>query len=393
MKTKALPILIACLVLLFPDLVRAQSAADLFDDTNLHDIWLEMSPDDWAALRANFMDNTYYRCSVIWSGGVAVQNVGMRSRGNSSRSGIKPALKLDFSKYVSGQKFLGLKGVVLRNLVQDTAMVQERLAVKLFERMGLPVSRESYARVYVNGEFWGLYLLVEDYNQDFLTRQFGDSTGYLYEYEWTMPYYFESLGSDPANYADMFKPQTNEKKPEPQPLVDFIQTINKASDATFTKEVSVFLDLTQFVKHLAVDNYVGESDGFLAEVGANNFYLYRFTGTKRFQFLTWDKNATFGTPEYPIWRNVQENVLARRVLAVPEYRKLYLDTLAECARVVGGAGGWLESEALRLYSQIRQSALEDGRKPYANEDFELGVEIVLWVIRDRPAFVTAAIQK
>ena len=41
----------------------------------------------------------------------------------------KPALRIDFNRYVAGQEFLGLKSLALDNLWQDPSMIRERLAM------------------------------------------------------------------------------------------------------------------------------------------------------------------------------------------------------------------------------------------------------------------------
>ena len=90
-----------------------------------------------------------------------MRNIGIRSRGNGSRSGVKPGLRVDFDRYAIAQKFLGLKSFVLRNNTQDPSNLHERLSMLFFRRMGLPASREVYARLFVNNEYRGLYTIVE----------------------------------------------------------------------------------------------------------------------------------------------------------------------------------------------------------------------------------------
>src|SRR6185295_9225423 len=91
-------ILILVAVLAVPASVsRAQTApvaepdpADpFFDDTVVHDIKLTINTRDWQSLKINYLDNTVYPCYFVWNG-QTVRNVGIRSRGTGSRSGVKP---------------------------------------------------------------------------------------------------------------------------------------------------------------------------------------------------------------------------------------------------------------------------------------------------------------
>ena len=50
---------------------------------------------------------------------------------------------------VLGQRFMGLDTLVLRKNTQDPTNMHERLAMKLFQRLGIKAPRESYARLFV----------------------------------------------------------------------------------------------------------------------------------------------------------------------------------------------------------------------------------------------------
>ena len=146
-------------------------ADELLSGNELQDIWIHINARDWEQLRTTYKENTYYPADIEWHG-VKVRNAGIRVRGRTSRSAQKPGLRIDFNRYVAGQEFLGLKSLALDNLWQDPSMIRERLAMLLFQRMGLPAPRESHARVYIGSgrEFAGVYGVVESIDKDFLKR-------------------------------------------------------------------------------------------------------------------------------------------------------------------------------------------------------------------------------
>src|SRR5687767_8912279 len=196
----------------------AQTSDDLFNPAVLQEIRLFMHPADWQTMKNNPNENTYYPCELEW-GNQIVFDVGIRQRGGGSRSGTKPGLRVDMNRYIADQEFLGLKSIVLDNLVQDPTMMRERVAMGLFARMGIPAPREAYTRLSVNGEYAGLYLVVEAIDKNFLKRHFSENDGYLYDYEWSEEYRFEYKGDDPFAYSPVpFEPQTNENRPDPAPL-------------------------------------------------------------------------------------------------------------------------------------------------------------------------------
>ena len=79
----------------------ADPADAFFDGTVLHDIFLTINSRDWASLKEHFLENTYYPCDLKWND-QTVRNIGIRSRGTGSRSGVKPGLRVDFDRSPPG---------------------------------------------------------------------------------------------------------------------------------------------------------------------------------------------------------------------------------------------------------------------------------------------------
>ena len=395
-----LPRTILVLLCLAPAAVAqvTPTADALFDDSVLHDIRLTMNSRDWEALKANFQLNDYYPAYFTWNG-MTVKNVGVRSRGLGSRSGIKPGLRVDFDRYAKDQTFLGLTSVVLRNNTQDPSSLHERIAMRVFSVMGIPASRTAHARLFVNDHYVGLYLIVESVDKRFLARNFNQTEGYLYQYEWQDAYYFEDKGTNPAAYSPApFQPQTHEKDPQPQPLAEMITAINNTPSADFVRVVGAYADLKRFVAQAAIENFLADNDGLLGYAGMNNFYLYRLQGTTFSTFIPWDLSEAFKSgPMHPVVYNISDvpsflrNRLMDRLINITDYRDLYFDTLLAATRTATPA--WLEPEIMRAYQQIRQAALDDPFKPFTNEEFEQDVQGMVVFARTRGAFVTADVQR
>lgn len=382
----------------------------LFDGGALHEIRLVINSRDWQSLKAHYMEDTYYPCNFYW-GSLVVRNVGIRSRGTGSRSGVKPALRVDFDRYATAQTFLGLKSVVLRNNTQDASNLHERLSMLLFRRMSLPAPREAHTRLFVNNEYVGLYTIVESVDKAFLKRAFGEDDGYLFKYDYPVaaqPYRFEYRGSDPGLYVPLpFKPETHEADPRPEFIEQLVWTINETNDAVFRTAIAEYLDLPQFVRYLAVQNFLADIDGFLGDWAMNNFYFYRFDNQKRFTFIAWDSSEAFkGGIEYGIWHNISGvpswlgNRLVMRTFAHADLVDLYLESLLACARSAGeglvdphDGRGWLEQELLLEYNQVREAALADPVKPYTNDEFTRAVEDLLAFAQKRGEFVTQEVSR
>jgi spore coat protein CotH len=375
----------------------AQTASDLFNRGVLHDIRLSIHPTDWQNLRIHFDENTHYAADLHWTfegHDIEIQQVSVRSRGGGSRSGVKPGLRVDFARFTD-QTFLGLKGIVLRNNTQDGSMLRERLTMTFMSLIGIPAPRETHARVYINDAYAGLYTIVEAIDEPFLRRAFGESHGYLYEYNWGFAWFFQYLGADARNYSPIpFKPETHEMDPAPWPLEWMVRAINQIADPWFQVELSRYIDLSEFMRYIAVENFLAEQDGLLGDWGVNNFYLYRLENSDKFKLIAWDKSQTFTSLDWPIFRNIHTNVLARKAFAIPELRNVYMETLRQSAELAGGRGGWLEQEILNEYEQIHQAALEDPFKQCfessrqfltncSNEQFESEVQFLVNFAQNR----------
>lgn len=382
-------------------LALAQSsdpAAVFFDDTVIHEIRLNVHSRDWAALKADFQGSTYFPANFRWRDQV-VRNIALRWRGGGSRRPNKPSLRLDFNRFTDGQTFVGLKSFILRNNSQDPSGMRERLAMAFFRRMGMAAVREAHTRVFVNNEDLGLFTIVESPDRDFLQKNVGESTGHLYEYDFDFagfavgtPFAFQDLGSDPAAYVPrLFKPQTLEEDPQGEVIARFMRAINDTNAAAWRESIAEFIDLPRFIRHMAIENFLAEEDGLTGDYGPNNFYLYRFVNTNRFQFIPWDKGNTFWETNYSIFRNIfdgsddKKNRLVLRSFQEPDLFQLYLDTLLECA-AVSVDGGYLEGEVERVYAQIRSAALADTLL-FTNAEFEQSVEELRVFARERSAAV------
>jgi spore coat protein H len=267
--------------------------------------------------------------------------------------------------------------------------------------MGEPSPRETHAKMFVNDEYVGLFTLVESVDKDFLKRNLNEDGGDLYKYDYPAdgtPFYFEDRGSNPSTYVPLpFKPETNETNPRSEYIAQWVQAVNQSSAASFLSAVGEFIDIGTFVRHVAVEVFIGDYDGFIGNYGINNFYLYRFNNQKRFQFIPWDKSEAFKAgPDSSIFHNLtdvpegQRNRLMTRLLSYPEYYTAYLDTLVEIGRSVSD-GSWFENEIQKEYSQVRDAVRADTQKPYSNDDFENAIVGLRNFARNRTAQVNAQV--
>jgi spore coat protein CotH len=377
----------------------AQTADDLFNDQSLQRIDLWVHTRDWYLLRALPDTPAYYPANLKWNG-ITVTNVAIRIRGTGSLSAAKPALKIDFNRYATGRTFLGLQALSLNNVWQDASGLRELLAMKVYRTLGLPASRMAPVALYINNQYAGYYLVVEEVDEPFLARAFGETGGYLFEYKWISSYYFDYLGADLAPYAARYEPKTRATESDGAlylPVEEMVRTVNEAPDEDFPAAVSPYIDLEGFMRLTAAQAAVAEPDGLLGGWGMNNHYLYRSGQRAPHRFVPWDASVALAAADYPVHAWHAENVLMRRAMAAPSLKQLYRDTLLEAADLFdrSEAGpppaergpGWLEREASRLLDLIRPAVYADRLKPFTNDAFDAGATEVLTFARTRSGVV------
>ena len=362
----------------------AQTSDDFFNPETLQriDLWLHEA--DWSKLRQNFQENTYYPADLTWNG-ISVANIGIRSRGLGSRSSTKPGLRVDIDRYSTTAQFLGLKSFVLDNLTQDNTGVKETVTMRFYTRLGIPAPRETHTRLYVNGQYAGLYGLVESVDKTMMGRVFGSigdnvqNDGYLFEYNYVLgsPWRFTHEGSALAPYKARFDIKTNESHAESTiwgPIEELVRLVNDTGAAGLEQAIGDRLDLPAFVRYISAQNFVADYDGFNGYDGMNNFYLYRKENSPQHVIIAWDEDNAFLQPDYQILTRIDENVLTSKLLSLSSYRTQYFNVMLESA---DSAAGWLRQEMQRQLDMINEAMLADTLKPYSNSEHQAARETLL----------------
>jgi hypothetical protein len=178
-----------------------------------------------------------------------------------------------------------------------------------------------------------------------------------------------------------------------------IRTINEVSDGEFETEVGKYLHIQLFIRHLAVERFISDIDGFLGDWGPNNFYLYRFENRTLSAIIPWDKDSTFYDLLDDIYKGFDRSVLGQRILSLPALRRYYLESLLGCAASVAEADGpgstvtWFEAELLRQRAQILEAARADENRPYTSERVDEAHQELLEFVRNRSAYVADLAQR
>lgn len=169
--------------------VTMEYESKLFDTDQIMDIDILMDEDDWNDMLENALSEEYYSCDVVVNG-KTFYSVGIRPKGNTSLSSIasdpdtdRYSFKLEFDHYIEGQTCYGLDKLILNNNYADATNMKEAIVYDMYQYLGVDASLYNYAKICVNGDYWGVYLALEAVEDSFMLRNYGTEDGNLYKPE------------------------------------------------------------------------------------------------------------------------------------------------------------------------------------------------------------------
>ncbi len=182
---------------LFPDMLSSVIQSDtaysmeyedkLFDTSEIIDINIIMDETAWQDMLDNAIQEEYYECNVQING-TTFYSVGIRPKGNTSLSSIandpdndRYSFKLEFDQFVDGGTCFGLDKLVLNNSYADATNMKEAIIYDMYQYLGADASLYNYAKISVNGEYFGVYLALEAVEESFGLRNYGTEFGKLYK--------------------------------------------------------------------------------------------------------------------------------------------------------------------------------------------------------------------
>lgn len=167
--------------------ISMEYETELFDTSSILTVNILMDEADWNDMLENATAEEYYQCDVEVNG-TTFYRVAIRPKGNTSLTSIasdpttdRYSFKLEFDHYVDGQSCFGLDKLILNNNYADATNMKEALIYDMYQYLGADASLYNYAKITVNGEYWGVYLALEAVEDSFMLRNYGAQSGKLYK--------------------------------------------------------------------------------------------------------------------------------------------------------------------------------------------------------------------
>lgn len=266
---------------------------NLYDIDNVTLIEIEFEEDNWDAIL-----DTYYASELgerlvgtVSVNGQMYDSVGVRYKGNSTynaSNGKNPMnIKLDT---ILSQKFQGYETLKLSNGDKDPSFVREVLSYEIGRKyMDMPLS--NYAKVYVNGDYYGLFSSSEAINGDYLERRFyADSDNARIKcnpesvFGGVSPS-LEYLGTDSASYYEGYELKSDFGWDD---LISLCDVLN--NDLTNIEDV---LDVDRALWMLAFNNVLVNLDSYTGPFRQNYYLLEDDNG--RLCPVIWDLNQSLAS--------------------------------------------------------------------------------------------------
>ncbi len=340
---------------------------------------------------------------------VRYDSVGVRYKGNSSyfRTRKETSRKLPINVKLNfrrkDQKLKdGHTTIKLSNGFLDPSFVRDPLAYLIVRRY-MPAPQCNFAKVFINKNFYGLYVNTESVDELFIEKHFGTRSGYLVKCDpdqWkrvrsqsgcpkgenaSLMY----LNDNPGCYEAFYEVDDPAAW---RPLIYLIKVLNQEP-----QKIETVLNIDQTLWMHAINNVIVNLDSYTGSL-SHNYYLW-IDSTGVGHPLIWDLNMAFGG-----WRrdfsfstmsdqelieysplaefNNAKRPLISKVLRVPLYRKIYLAHVRTIVNDWLANGQWLK-EAEAMMKEIDPWVQKDTLKLYSYDAFKKSLDSTLVVGPDK----------
>ncbi len=293
---------------------RTPPGEEIFVPGPLRKIEIEIAG---AALAALEKENRQYTHATFRDGDTVLPDVGVHLKGaaGSFRSlDDRPALTVNFGKFIRGGRWHGLQKIHLNNSVQDDTLLTENICGELFRRAGVPAPRVSNARVVLNGRDLGIYVLIEGFDKTFLREYYRNAKGNLYD---------GGFCKDIDQPLEKLNGNDTKDQPELKALVD---AADEPDLARRWARLDQLLYMDHFISYCALEIMTWDWDGYVLK--PNNYKLFWDSEADRIDFFPHGMDQMFSQPNGPILPDFN-GLVARAMMETPEGHRRYLARMAE----------------------------------------------------------------
>jgi len=351
-----------------------------------------VASEDWERLHRDVQRDVEVDASFRFNG-VEVP-IELELQGSSTLVYPKRSFKLKFNR----QKFAAdpfhegaledFDKLFLKAMYKDQSMMREALSFVIARHMGQIAPRVDWCELSLNGDYHGLFAIVEPINEQYLARQGFAPAGDLYKAvaqkadfdpETPLEEGFEKKLGDRADWSNL------------EDLVDRMLSTS-TTEADFIRVLDADFPLDAYFDRMTWISITQNLDAV-----RQNFYLYAEPGERgvTWRILMWDADISFanhwdvGEASFAVeWRHMLHggNHFSRRLVSVDPLRHAFVDRFEERLATDLSTDALLPlAEALRarLSEAVDRDLAHWGRSSSADEEWGE----ILSFLEQRPALL------
>lgn len=276
---------------------------------------LRLKIDEPQVTRLREEPRSYVRAALVENGRTTYPDVAVKLKGAAGsfqNFDDRPALTINMNKFREGQLFHAIDKFHLNNSVQDDTYACEAICSELSRADGLPATRVTHARVWLNDRDMGLYVFKEGFDKAFLKRHFEKADGNLYDGGFLRDVDMDlekDLGKGPDDFSDLRALAAACREPNPRKRWALLEN---------------HLDVDLFVRFMALELMTCHWDGYTKN--RNNYRIYFDPSDGKARFLPHGMDQMFSDPGFSVL-DAPEPIVSSAVMQNPAWRKLYRQRL------------------------------------------------------------------
>ncbi len=292
-----------------------------FLEEEIQTVYIEIEENNLNYLLQNAINEPYVMTTSVTIGDVTLGYCGLRTKGSytlehsvtENEGSDRFSFTINFGKYIKKkeygekQNFFGCDKISFNNFFFDKTMMKEFFALKLMDEMGLPTPEYGLAKLYINGNYYGVYAMVEAMDHSILERYYGvdkeELSSYLCKPEGTK-FLYEEIEADPSLLWEQDEDTLKDVEDMIPTVTEWVRRLNFLSNGMdfngqtidvnseeYLQLLNQILDVDEVVKYFAVHSWLCQMDNMFD--GQKNFGLY-VDQNGRALLVPWDYDLSFG---------------------------------------------------------------------------------------------------
>jgi hypothetical protein len=278
-----------------PAEVRNYPDSKLYEPNVLRTIFLDFENPDWEAELQDFHGTDVDVPATLTVDGKTYKNVGVHFRGMSSYMGVpagyKRSLNVSIDMADSKQKLHGYKTLNLLNAHEDASLMSSVLYSQI-ARQYIPAPKANFVKVVINGESWGVYASVQQFDKVFLEENFKSTKGTRWKVRGSPGGRggLEYFGDDIAAYRRVFEMKGDDDEAAWKALINLCKVLNQTPPEKLEEALKPIIDVDGLLWFLALDVALINNDGYWTRASDYSLYL---DAKGKFHIIPHDMNEAF----------------------------------------------------------------------------------------------------